>query len=121
MPTLTLIYKRCILIAQHNGQRDTPFYFISSPSNIFPRRNDGNSIYTYLILMGCLRNKDLHHIRICFLKFNTTFTTLTLNSFVHKFIFFINLDVDRVQIPLPSVKTHFCCVPHTPQAIHTLC
>ena len=24
----------------------------------FPRRNDGNSIYTYRILMECLRNKD---------------------------------------------------------------
>ena len=31
MPTLTLIYKRCILIAQHNGQRDTPFSFYLSP------------------------------------------------------------------------------------------
>ena len=35
-------------------------------------------------------------------------------------IFFINLDVDRVQIPSPSVKTHFCCALHTPQASHTL-
>ena len=42
-------YKRCILIAQHNGQRDTPFSFYLSPSlsNIFPRRNDGNR-YLYL-------------------------------------------------------------------------
>ena len=75
-------YKRCILIAQHNGQRDTPFSFYLSPSlsNIFPRRNDGNSIYTNRILMGCLRNKDLQHIRICFLKFITTFTTLIISS-----------------------------------------
>ena len=54
-------YKRCILIAQYNGQRDTPFFFLSL-SNIFPRRNDGNSIYTYRILMGCLRNKDSQYM-----------------------------------------------------------
>ena len=54
-------YKRCILIAQHNEQRDTPFSFYLSPSlsNIFLRRNYGNiGIYTYRILMECLRNKD---------------------------------------------------------------
>ena len=35
------------------------FLFIYLPhSNIFPRRNDGNSIYTNRILMECLRNKD---------------------------------------------------------------
>lgn len=53
-------YKRCILIAQHNGQRDTPFSFYLSPSrsNIFPRRNNGNSIYTNQILIECLRIKD---------------------------------------------------------------
>ena len=66
MPTLTLIYKRCILIAQHNGQRDTPFSFYLSPSlsDIFPRRNNGNSIYTYRILMECLRNKDPQYMTI---------------------------------------------------------
>ena len=214
------------------------FLFIDLPhSNIFPRRNDGNSIYTYRILMECLRNKDPQYMTtflipnwgkywlrgdclihgqsplslflsildnrfliyiLSFLRLScriiviqnqpqeffsrltlcTTFfcrdmvtmalyryhaitaigtaciaangtkisvllsskwrefhppfsrnhawqppitRLFALNSFVHKFIFFINLDVDRVQIPLPRVKTHFCCVPHTPQAIHTLC
>ena len=33
-------------------------FFFLSLSNIFPRRNDGYSIYTYRILMECLRNKD---------------------------------------------------------------
>lgn len=33
-------------------------FFFLSLSNIFPRRNDGNSIYTNRILMECLRNKD---------------------------------------------------------------
>ena len=33
------------------------FFFLSLP-NIFPRRNEGNGIYTYRILMECLRNKD---------------------------------------------------------------
>ena len=39
-----------------------------------------------------------------------------LNSFVHKFIFFINLDVDRVQIPLPRVKliSVVCRILHKP-------
>ena len=34
--------------------------FIYLPLSLkhFPRRNDGNSIYTYRILMECLRNKD---------------------------------------------------------------
>ena len=32
--------------------------FFLSLSNIFPRRNDGNSIYTNRFLMECLRNKD---------------------------------------------------------------
>ena len=50
-------YKRCSLIAQHNGQAGYTFFFLSL-TNIFPRRNDGNSIYTYRILMGCLSNKD---------------------------------------------------------------
>ena len=37
------------------------------------------------------------------------------------YIFFINLDVDRVQIPSPSVKTHFCCgliLPLNDRVIH---
>ena len=33
-------------------------FFFLSLSNIFPRRNDDNSIYTNRILMECLRNKD---------------------------------------------------------------
>lgn len=65
MPIRTNVYqfyKRCILIAQHNEQRDTPFFL--SLSNIIPRRNDANSIYTYRILMECLRNKDPQYMTI---------------------------------------------------------
>lgn len=52
-------YKRCILIAQHNGQRDTPFSFYLPLSQTFSQEETmAIGIYTYRILMECLRNKD---------------------------------------------------------------
>ena len=56
----TMIYKQKVVVLP----LFVTFPFSRSPkmtlslSNIFPRRNDGNSIYTNRILMGCLRNKD---------------------------------------------------------------
>ena len=60
MPIRTNVYqfyKRCILIAQHNEQRDTPFSFYLSQT-FSQGETMAIGIYTYRILMECLRNKD---------------------------------------------------------------
>ena len=42
-------------------------FFFLPLSNIFPRRNDGNGIYTNRILMECLRNKDPQYMTTFFI------------------------------------------------------
>ena len=77
----TMIYKQKVVLPLF-----VTFPFSRSPkmtlslSNIFPRRNDGNSIYTNRILMECLRNKDSLRTWICFLKLIATFATLIISS-----------------------------------------
>ena len=78
----TMIYKQKVVVLP----LFVTFPFSRSPkmtlslSNILPRRNDGNSIYTNQILIECLRNKDPLRIGTCFLKFIATFATLIISS-----------------------------------------
>ena len=51
------LYNKGVSLLLNTMGKGIHLFFVSL-SNIFPRRNDGNSIYTYRILKECLRNKD---------------------------------------------------------------